>query len=644
MRPRHICLWAAGLLLLGGRAAGFAGEPAGVADAAHPDFGPNVLMFDPAMPMAAIQKQLAAVYNNPNDTEFGSGRFALCFKPGLYTNLDVNLGFYTQVIGLGQMPDDVVISGNVHAEGEADNQDNATCNFWRSCENLAVAPTNGSPMTWAVSQGTALRRLHVRGGLNLADTGFRAYASGGFLADSVIDTVVDSLTQQQWLSRNVAWGEWAGQNWNMVFVGVTRPPPGTWPNPPYTVITNTPVIREKPYLCLDAQSNFEVFVPALATNSIGPSWAAGPTPGTAVPLRQFYLAHAGVDNDATINAALGAGLNLILTPGIYQITNSIVVNRADTIILGLGFPTLVSAGPNPALVIADVPGVNLSDIIFDTGRRGSPALLEIGTGTNSLDHSADPICLADITCRVGGATPGRTTACIVINANEVIGENLWLWRADHGAGVGWNRNVSHNGLVVNGNDVMLYGLFVEHHEQYQTLWNGNDGRVYLYQSELPYDAPSQPVWSHDGVNGYASYKVADTVTSHQGYGLGVYGVFLNSRTKCFNAYEIPADAPGVNLHDVLNVYIIGKSGSEMTHVINGTGTTLTTGVTTATVSYWRPGTEPGVRVGTDATITRLALGLPSGIWPNWQRRYGLPGADPVGSVFDRLPHAKGQRF
>src|ERR1700677_668298 len=123
-------------------------------DANTPDFGTNVLIFNPATPASEIQSALDKVFAEQQYSEFGTGRYALFFEPGQYTNLDVNLGFYTQVIGLGQMPDDVLITGNVHAEGYLENN-NATCNFWRSCENLAVALTNGSPMTWAVSQGTS---------------------------------------------------------------------------------------------------------------------------------------------------------------------------------------------------------------------------------------------------------------------------------------------------------------------------------------------------------------------------------------------------------------------------------------------------------------------------------------------------------
>jgi hypothetical protein len=593
-----------------------------------PNFGGSVLIFDPTMSMATIQSQLNAVFSQQQNSQFGASRYAYFFKPGQYSNLDVNLGYYTQVIGLGQTPDDVVITGNVHSVGVLAN-DNATTTFWRSCENLAVIPTGtatspleaNNTMTWAVSQDTWLRRMHVKGSLNLADTNNGAYSSGGFLADSKIDSNVSSKTQQQWLSRNDIWGSWSGQNWNMVFVGVSIPPSGSWPGSKFTVITNTPLIREKPYLSLDSNTNFVVMVPNLETNSSGTTWTSGPTPGVSIPISQFYLAQPGVDNAGTINAALNAGMNLILTPGIYYLTNSILVTQPDTIVLGLGYPTLIPTNRNPAMVISDVDGVKVTGIIFDAGTTASPSLLEVGTAASSVDHSADPVCLYDICSRVGGEFPGTTTNCVTINANDVMGDNLWLWRADHGTGVGWTQNASYSGLVVNGNNVTIYGLFVEHHEQYQTLWNGNWGRVYFYQSELPYDAPTQVVWSHNGVNGYASYKVADSVTSHQAYGLGIYGVFISSTTKCFNAIETPANFQQVNLHDMINVYITGESGSEMTHIINGTGSTLNTGVSTATANYLWLNPTFSISAGFDITGTNINITLPTESWHSYQLQY-----------------------
>ena len=534
----------------------------------NPNFGANVLIFDPSMPDATIQSNLDVIFARQARNEFGTNRYAIFFKPGQYA-LDINVGFYTQVLGLGRSPDEVLIKGALHAEGRGPRHI-ALVNFTRGAENLAVSPTDGIPLTWAVSQGTSLRRIHIKGSLNLANTNDGAWSSGGFLADSKIDSAVNSLTQQQWLSRNDAWGSWTGHNWNMMFVGVANPPPETWPEPPFTVITHTPLIREKPYLSIDNHGQYCVMVPGLQTNSVSITWAAGPTPAVSVPIDQFYVAHQDTDNAASINAALSAGKNLIFAPGIYHLTNSILVTRPDTILLGLGYATLIPESGAPAMVISDVGGVKLAGLIFDAGAVLSPSLLQVGTAGCSLNHARNPIFLYDLVMRVGGASSGTTTSCLVINANNVVGDNFWLCRADHGRGVGWNQNICHNGLMVNGNDVTLYGVFVEHHEQYQTLWNGNGGRLYFYQSELPYDAPSQDEWLHEGVNGYAAYKVADSVTNHQAFGLGIYGVFTKTTTKSLSAIETPM-APGVGLHHAVDIWITGQEGTEITHLLNRTG-------------------------------------------------------------------------
>jgi hypothetical protein len=590
---------------------------------AAPNFGSNVIIFYPSTPTATIQSSLDTIFakqNSASTSQFGTNRYAIFFMPGTYTNIAVNMGYYMQVLGLGQSPDDVTINGLLDSHGFLANH-NATCNFWMSSENLAVFPTNsGGYSQWAVSQSTSFRRMHVKGALQLSDNGDGAYSSGGFLADSKVDSTVSPGSQQQWLSRNDTWTSWGGAVWNMVFVGVSNAPSGTWPSTKYTVITNTPLVREKPYLCVDSNTNYFVMVPNLVTNSLGTSWASGPTPGVSIPISQFYLARPVVDNAATINAALSSGLNLILTPGIYRLTNSILVTQPDTIVLGLGFPTLVPTNRNPAMVISDVDGVKVSSIIFDAGTTASPSLVQVGTATSSVNHSADPICLYDICCRVGGQFIGTTTNCMTINANNVIGDNLWLWRADHGNSgtVGWTVNPSQNGLEVNGNNVTIYGLFNEHHEQYQTLWNGNWGRVYFYQSELPYDAPAQSSWTHNGVNGYATYKIANTVTSHQAYGLGIYGVFNTSNVKCFNTIETPTNQQ-VNVHHMINVFISGSGGNEMTHIINGTGATLNSGVNTATANYlWL---NPTFYAGSGMSGTNIAVSFPSESWHSYQLQY-----------------------
>jgi hypothetical protein len=542
------------------------GEPVATSRPSEPDFGPNVLIFDPAV--ETIQKQIDDVFAKQEAGQFNGNRYALLFKPGKY-DLDVRVGFYTQVAGLGRSPDDVTITGAVRSIARW-MRGNATCNFWRSAENLSVRPMgDGNADVWAVSQGTALRRVHVNGDLNLSE---RGWSSGGFIADCKIDGQVNSGSQQQWLSRNAEWGRWNGGNWNMVFVGTTNPPKGEWPASPYTVVDATPVVREKPYLFVDEAGTYFVVVPKLAVHETrGISWAAGKPQGDAVPIDRFYLAHAGRDGAESINEALASGKNLLLTPGVYHLDDRIQVTRPDTIVFGLGYPTLVAEQGTAAMAVSDVDGVLVSGILFEAaGEAASPTLLEVGEPGCAATHMGDPVFLYDIFCRAGGATVGAATSMVTINSNNVVGDNLWLWRADHGKGAGWKSNRNRSGLVVNGADVTMYGLFVEHSQEYQTVWNGEGGRVYFYQSEMPYDPPNQEAWSHDGVRGYASYKVADGVKSHEAWGLGVYCVFYAGPIIGDRAIEAP-ETPNVKLHHMITIRLNGRPGSGIGHVLNDQG-------------------------------------------------------------------------
>jgi len=329
----------------------------------------------------------------------------------------------------------------------------------------------------------------VRGDLVLHQK--HGWASGGWMADSLVDGNVDSGSQQQWISRNCDWKSWTGSNWNMVFVGVVHPPEGVWPSPPYTTVARTPVAREKPFLQVNAAGEFSVRVPALYSDSAGITWRGGETPGETIPIAQFYIARPDVDTAETINAQLDRGKNLILTPGIYDLAAPIRVTRPHTVVLGLGFATLRPMKGTAALTTADADGIEIAGLLFDAGASESPVLLEVGPEGSQARHSKNPIVLHDVFFRVGGAAVGRAKVNLKINSNDTLVDHTWIWRADHGDGVGWELNTSENGLEVNGNDVTIYGLFVEHHQKFQVLWKGNGGRTYFYQSEIPYDPPNQ---------------------------------------------------------------------------------------------------------------------------------------------------------
>jgi len=164
-----------------------------------------------------------------------------------------------------------------------------------------------------------------------------------------------------------------------------------------------------------------------------------------------------------------------------------------------------------------------------------------------------------------------------INSNNVIGDHAWIWRADHSDNGtnGWNINPGRNGLVVNGNDVTFYGLFVEHFQQYQTIWNGNNGRTYFYQNEMPYDPPNQAAYMNGSTQGWAAYKVADSVTTHEAWGLGSYCYFnVNSSVVNAHAFEVPVKS-GVKFHNMVTVSL-GGIGT-ISHVINNTGEAVNSG-------------------------------------------------------------------
>lgn len=527
-------------------------------------FGPNVFVYGPATPTKVMQAQIDRVYAQQQHSEFGAGRYALLFLPGQY-QLDVPIGFYTQVLGLGASPDAVHITGNVHVDAASSNN-NATTTFWRAAEGFSVTPTI-APMRWAVSQAVALRRMHILGDLVLSQN--HGWASGGWMADTVVDGSVDSGTQQQWISRNVEWKSWTGANWNMVFVGAVHAPVGEWPEPPYTRIGATPVVREKPFLEVDRRGSYSVVVPALTHDSRGVTWRQASTPGRIVALSHFYIAQPGRDSAGTINRALAAGKDLLLTPGTYDLSEPIRVTHRDTVVLGLGFATLHPVAGTAAMQVADADGVTISGLLFDAGEKRSPVLLQLGLGHNRVSHAANPISLHDVFFRVGGAAVGRAAANLVIDSNDTIVDHTWIWRADHGAGVGWTSNTSDNGLIVNGDRVTVYGLFVEHHQQYQVLWNGNGGRTYFYQSEIPYDPPTQDIWrSSAKTNGWASYKVADSVASHEAWGLGVYSVFRHPDVKLTRAIETPV-RPAVRFHHMVAIAL--DNLGEITHVIDDAG-------------------------------------------------------------------------
>lgn len=567
---------------------------AGASAQGLPDLSPNVTVFDPSMPVGEIQATVDAVYAQQVDAEMSTNRYAFLFKPGVYGTasqpLQLKVGYYTEVAGLGASPTDVTINGKIEVYNRClENGGTSNClalvNFWRTLSNLTLNVNalgqdgcRASANFWAVSQAVSMRRLKIGGAnLSLMDycTAGPQYASGGFIADSSLPFVING-SQQQWLIRNSQVGGWSNGVWNQVFAGVEgAPSEAGFPNPPYTTLETTPVSREKPYLFVDAQGDYNVRVPSAQTDTRGVSWASGMTAGSTIPLGSFFVAKPS-DSVQTINSQLARGMNLLFTPGVYDVGESISVKRANTVVLGLGHATLTAVGGAVPLKVDDAPGIVVAGVTIDAGTVESPVLLQIGKKPKKSSKSdpSNPTTLSDVYFRVGGPHIGKAGIALEVNSDDVLIDHIWVWRADHGVeGFSgdterWHTNTGRNGVVVNGDNVTATGLFVEHFQQYNTIWNGQNGTTILYQNELPYDPPTQADWMHDGIEGWAGYKVGDQVTTHRLFGGGVY-VFNRNNPSIHteNGFEVPV-TPGVRLRHVMTVNL---SAGTIDHVVNGVG-------------------------------------------------------------------------
>lgn len=573
--------------------------PPRAVDPFDPDFGPHVTIYSPDTPVADIRAELDALHAQQVDAEMSTERQAVYFLPGEYGSaadpLQVKVGYYTELAGLGASPEDVTVHGAVEvynrclADGGTGNC-LALVNFWRTISNLSIdiqAADRGcrtGTNFWAVSQAVSMRRLDVSGGnLSLMDycTAGPQYASGGFIADSRMPTVING-SQQQWLTRNSEVGNWTNAVWNQVFSGVVgAPDDATFPDPPYTTLDETPLSREKPYLYVDDEGRYNVRVPAAQQDSRGITWADGETAGRSIPITEFFIATPD-DTVKDINSALARGQHLILTPGVYDVAQTIQVKRANTVVLGLGHATLTAVGGAVPLEVKDADGIVVAGVTIDAGTELSPVLLRVGAAdSDKVLDPANPITLSDVYFRVGGPHIGKTTTALEVNADDVLIDHTWVWRGDHGVegfdpndGVNgdnqrWATNTGTVGVIVNGDDVTATGLFVEHFQTYNTVWNGENGRVVLYQNELPYDPPTQADWTQpNGTLGYPGYKVADDVTTHRLDGAGVY-VFNQNNPSILtaNGFEVP-ETPGVQLHHIMTVNL---SAGTVQHVVNGIG-------------------------------------------------------------------------
>ena len=205
---------------------------------------------------------------------------------------------------------------------------------------------------------------------------------------------------------------------------VSPAPPGS----PYATSATSPLSREKPFLYLDEGGRYRVFLPGLRHEGASASWATrAAAQGSSAPIERFFIARPG-DSVRAVNKALSQGKHLLLTPGVYRLTDTIRVKWAGTVVLGLGYAALNPRYGVVPMTVADARGVRIAGLLFDAGPVDSPVLLEIGARRGGRSDPRDPASVQDVFFRMGGAGPGKGTTALVVNSDNVLLDHIWAWR------------------------------------------------------------------------------------------------------------------------------------------------------------------------------------------------------------------------
>eukprot|EP00930_Biecheleria_cincta_P039993 TRINITY_DN2743_c0_g1_i4.p1 TRINITY_DN2743_c0_g1~~TRINITY_DN2743_c0_g1_i4.p1 ORF type:complete len:774 (-),score=118.57 TRINITY_DN2743_c0_g1_i4:52-2373(-) len=584
--------------------------------------------------------------------QFSTSRYAIMFETSAEAHeVDVRIGYYTSVYGLGRQPKDTKIRSVTCTNETKDPELGSLQNFWRSAENFQTGqhPTymldGNAGMLWAVSQAAPLRRVVVEGNLYLwyfrmppegvpesdrrypfqgacleypgwkakgIQDPFGDFASGGYAANVSASGFIDFGSQQQFFLRNCSAGEYKGGAWNFVLVGcpgakdsgvVTAETKG----PVFTAISHTKVVAEKPFVIKEGD-RFKLVVPSAKTARSGVDYDVSEN-----EIRDFSNVFVANPSTATekINEKLSSGKDVVFTPGIYNLTTALRVCHNEQVLLGLGLATLVSPeSDEPCILVRDgALGVRISGFMLeafykklgskaprDLPSLGPDALLQWGSADCRTQR--DPASLEswgfihDCFARVGGQEaphtardeadgsrptkrPGqggselfpseaRCRNMVQMNCPCVSGDNLWLWRADHWLSDQYlvynHDNACDRGLHVGTGafHVTIYGLFVEHTLSDMTLWEGEHGTTYFYQSELPYDALDEQAAAARGLKPFrgAGYRVTDEVQNHEAFGVGVYCFFRDHNVSVPVAVQVPSNA-GVQIKNALTKYLNG---------------------------------------------------------------------------------------
>ena len=579
-------------------------------------FGPNVTIFDASESVSTINAALSAHYTSANHEFF--------FLPGSYgdasatpttattsNTIDAQVASGSVVAGLGASPCDVVINGNLGIYNDS------LAIRPSQLENLTINPIeSGDPadtMTWSTSQEATWRRVNLLGNLLEAAlpyttglclnacapfpgsgiNGSGAVENGFEIANSnITGDVIDTNGQntagvsgQDGNSDPYIQGSHIGgaQGFgsDTMFAGDTGSVPATNFGPathsrPAGSNVNVkflPEVRESPFVYY-RNGQFYVFDPRAQFARRGYDWRVGRFAGTSLPLSDFYLANSTTDTAATINAALATGEDVLLEPGAYSVSAPLTVPNANEVILGLGEATVTASTNTSTIVVNDaargtiLAGFSANGLAFNATTNTGPYAaeqIEIGNTPHASGSLTDPTTLSDV------STISNSTTDELINQNDVLLNQAEIQSNNNGGNgyttTNWPAESSGDyGVIVNGNDVTLEGIWLEHFKMTEATWNGDGGQVIFLENELPLTIPYsaagvQPsFWMENSrFDGYPSLAVSPSVTSFTLTGMQSWSRF-GSGCDCLVTSLITAPVKRhVSINDIFSGQILGSA-------------------------------------------------------------------------------------
>ena len=324
----------------------------------------------------------------------------------------------------------------------------ALVNFWRTISNLSLQ-VNGAGQDGCRASGELLGGVAGRLDAPPRRVGRQPLAHGLLhrrpaVRERRLHRRLAPAVRDQRLAAAVAdpqqRGRPAGRTrvWNQVFSGVEgAPDDAAFPNPPYTTIDETPVSREKPYLFVDDRRALQRARARGADRT--PAASRGPTArraGRSIPITDFFIAKPG---DSVKDDQQRARARPAPDPHAGRVRHRPARSRSSAPTRSCSAWATRRSPPSAARCRSKVEGCRRAS--SSPASRSTPApaqspvLLQVGKPGNGQARRSTRRTRSrsrDVYFRVGGPHIGKADTALEVNADHVLIDHTWVWRADHG--------------------------------------------------------------------------------------------------------------------------------------------------------------------------------------------------------------------